>query len=358
MPFILALLVLCFPWIAHAQEDGLQPDKLSAQVRAENAAELVSKDYVITLWGIEQAGEKGSLVAFRGRTALDDVLGEGWVRCDVIEWVDQNPVARCMNDNIIDVAEYMLLSGYATVVRQDVIGSIYEEPYMTAERAARLQKKGIWQTGEETRQSISTLSDRASLSYIIGSVGVMGATIMIILSMLIITGFRKTQRLVKKSMALTKAQEEKIRAREKIVMATMLIGEIENNRGKIEAFVSINKDFLNSLKHAKENSAPHKFQSNPEIVQEQPALVRSVFDGNTDKLDLLGAQLLKDIVALYARIAVDAKYLTLDNTMSITQAITHMSDIVSEAESLLIPMKNIRNALDIILRDRGQKMIS
>ena len=148
------------------------------------------------------------------------------------------------------------------------------------------------------------------------------------------------------------AQEDRMRSREKYVLATMLEAELASNRGKLEAFMVINRDLLNSLKNAKEQSIQHKYQVSSEIVQNKPGLTRSVFDGNTDKLELLGQHIVKDVVDLYENVNTESTYLTLEQDLSIEEAIGKVQRIVLEAEAMMEPIDGLTNALHIILRDR------
>lgn len=339
-------------------QNTAKPDSFTTNAMAQDAQTLLTNRYRVLLWGIEAAHIKGSPLSLRGRSALDDLIADGVVRCQVASWRGEQPVARCVNSQNVDLGATMVQNGFAVVNRQSVIGSAYEEPYITAEKTAKAQKKGIW--SDKITENAAPQMSFADLESMMPMLSVIGGIVFfffLITSLMMMSGFKKVETLVKKSMALTRAQEERMRKREKFVVAGMLEGELLANKGKIEAFVVINRDVLSGLNAAKNNNTLHKYQQSTEILQKNPILMRAVFDGNTDKLELLGTQFAKDIVELYNDVSAEVDYLTLEKNLPIEDAITHTQKIILEAERMLDPIDKLLGGLQIILSDRRRQHV-
>ncbi len=336
-----------------------KPESFTAKATAQDAQTLITSRYSVLLWGIEAAHVAGTPLSLHGRTAMDTLISEQPVRCDIVSWRGQQPVARCANTHNVDLAASMLQKGFAVVQRQSVVGTPYEELYTTAENTAKAQKKGIWAQALSENPapavSIAAMDDQMLL---IGSVAGSSLLVLLILSLLMWRGFKNTEKLLKRSMAMTRAQEERMRKREKFVVAAMLEGELLSNKGKVEAFLVINRDMMEGLMSAKANNRPHKYQESTEIIQKTPILARSIFDGNTDKLELLGPQIAKDIVQLYNSIHAEADYITLQKSMPIEEAINEAQKIILRAEQLLDPIDQVAQGLQIILSDRKRPYVS
>lgn len=119
-----------------------------------------------------------------------------------------------------------------------------------------------------------------------------------LLAFFIMRGFRGVIKLQNQSLSLA-ARERSLKDKEKYVFATMLVSEIESNLAKIQAYIMIYEEAYNDFLDPKKEP---KYKKSGEVVQKQPALNRSVFDGNTDKLDQLGVNLASETIHYYARI--------------------------------------------------------
>lgn len=353
----LAFFAAILPFGALAQ-DTPRPESFTANATAQDAGSILTPRYQVRLWGVEAVRVSGTTLSLSGRTAMDDLLQSGPINCAVVQWVEEQPVARCLTGNNTDLAAAMLQKGFVVVQRQAVAGTAFEELYLSAEKTARSQKLGAW---KDDGRSPAPAADPGSLSpeQMVKNIAmlILGSALftLMVISILIMRGFAKVERMLQKTLALSRSQEERMRSREKSVLATMLTGELASNKGKIEAFLVINRDLLQSLRNAKDKGAVHKFQTSSEIVQQRPSLLRSVFDGNTDKLELLGSHNVKDFVALYETVSAESGYITLDRNITIEEAIGKVQRIVVDAESLIEPIDALINAMHIILRDRKQR---
>ncbi|MEM6781819.1 MAG: thermonuclease family protein [Pseudomonadota bacterium] len=361
MKYIVFSLLTCFFIIQPTwAQDASQQEIFTSKATAQDAQTLITSRYRVTLWGIEAAHVKATPLSLRGRSAMDDLIADKPVKCEVVNKRTGQTFARCKNFQDIDLASVMLEQGFAVVQRQSVIGTSFEQSYSALEQVAKTRKEGIWSDSLSMvpiNAPIAIANANEMLPIIVIAVGSSLFTLLL-LSLFMLRGFNKIEVLVKKSMALTRSQEDRMRKREKFVVAAMLEGELMANKGKIEAFLVINRDVLSGLNSAKSSGKSHKYQTSTEMVQERPSLARSVFDGNTDKLELLGTQFAKDAVELYNDISADPEYVTLERDLLIDDAINQVQRIVLDAERLLDPIDQLLNALQIVLSDRTRPQVS
>ena len=130
-------LTLCLLSPVVFAQNAAKPDSFASNATAQDANTLIMGRYTVRLWGVEAARLSGTKLSLKGRTAMDDLIGDDAVSCSVVVWRGEQPIARCANKNNIDLAASMLQQGYAVVERQAVTGTVYEEPYFTAEKTAR-----------------------------------------------------------------------------------------------------------------------------------------------------------------------------------------------------------------------------
>ena len=143
-----------------------------------------------------------------------------------------------------------------------------------------------------------------------------------------------------------------MREREKFIVAASLEGELNTNRAKVDAFIIIYEQMLKNLRDPLKD---HKYKKGGDIIHQKPALSRNVYDSNTDKLDLLGANLVADITHLYIDIDPNPDYKTIEPNTPIEEVIDYVSTIIRDAESMVPKMDAISSALNVIVRDRRAK---
>lgn len=316
-------------------QDVLDPAKngtmqaIRFQARAASAEALVSGKYTVKLWGIEKIEGDSALFKLKARTALDDKIGSSPVRCHVKSRNGNVLQAQCENAAEEDLSLFMIQQGYASVDRAAVYGSIFEEPYLTAEGQAQQSRRGIWSSVAEEGFN----GDRPfGRSVMIGAVVLLFALVVALgaISAFIMRGFRKVVDLQSQSINLA-SRERSLREKEKYVIASMLEAEIRSNKLKIEAYLTIYEEMLENLKNA---TIQTKYKKSGDIVQKQPALSRSVFDGNTDKLDLLGRENASAVIHYYARIKTVPDYVTLEPGTSMNDARSLITQVIENAHKL------------------------
>lgn len=333
-----------------AAQDAVRPDEFAAAATAIDGQTALVGRYVVVLWGVTAEDIPGTGVVLKARTELDDLLGAGAISCRALQWRDDTRVvAQCTDAGGADLALSMLKKGYVVADRPAVAGSVFEDPYLQAEKQARDQGHGLWAERGKGGNILSLFQDDARLFYgwVIGSVAIPVAAFFILFLMIVI-GFSRTNGLIRAHMTMNRQQEERLREREKFVVASMLESELMANRGKLEAYAVIYRDMLKTLRASDKG---HKYQQTGEIIHEAPTLNRSVFDGNIGKLELLGPNLARDIVELYGHVRSDPDYMMLESTMSVEDVQIRLDKIISAAEKLLDPIDRIIGGLHIILRE-------
>ena len=128
-------------------------------------------------------------------------------------------------------------------------------------------------------------------------------------------------------------RENSIRARERLVIAAALEGELKANQSKLEAFLLIYQEMLRNLKEP--GRAP-KYKQGGEIIHEKPALARTIFDAYADRLELLGPGIAGDL--------------------SPDKAIHVVERIVENAKDMMAPIEKSIGALSVIVRDRSKSI--
>ena len=130
--------------------------------------------------------------------------------------------------------------------------------------------------------------------------------------------------------AITK--DKKLKERERYIVASLLDAEIKANKSKIEAFLSIYQEMMNSL--SDETAGEPKYKTAGDMVQEQPQLTRTVFDANVKKLEVLGHRVASDMSHFYARIKTNPDYHNLEPSTPIEEARQIVKSAVENAQLL------------------------
>jgi len=155
-------------------------------------------------------------------------------------------------------------------------------------------------------------------------------TALVFISFVLMRGLSKIVDLQHKSFDLA-AKERKLKQREKIVIATILDSEIHENKEKIEAYLLVYEETLKDFTDADQKP---KFQESGDIIQKQPSLSRSVFDGNTHRLEIVGEQLASDLIHYYARIKTVPEYVDLEPDTPLAEAKKLIESCVENAKKL------------------------
>ncbi len=311
----------------------------SLNVQVTDKLTLTSSGADIELWGIEpRIKDQSSLLNLQARTALEELIGGRKVKCTIKKKATAgSPVkAQCQNSGEEDLSLFLLQQGFATADRSEIVGTIYDEVYLNAERAAYEDLKGIW--SEDDTANIRAEGRR--VIYIAIVIIVIFLIVLATFAYYLLRGFGRVIDAQNKTVDLAE-KERALKNKEKYVIATMLNAEIQSNRAKIEAYLTIYEETLTDFS-SPTNSAIY---NSSEIIQKQPGLGRSVFDGNTDKLELLGGPIASKLIHYYARIKTVPDYVEIKPGTPINEAHDTVKKFIDGAKKLDEISEGIINTL-------------
>jgi endonuclease YncB( thermonuclease family) len=311
----------------HAQEaDPAAPRYFEADARAVDAGTLLAGKTTIALWGVRAVEGMDAPFMLSARTALDNAVGPRKVRCELKTRDERAVFAQCTNAEGLDLGLFMLQQGFVAADRGTVYGTVYETPYIQAETQAEGQGLGVWSVpgrgGEGGGSDLVVVLGFVLFLCVVGT--------FVVLSVLMMKGFQKVVDAQQQNMDMM-SRERALRDKEREIFATMLDSEIKSNKSKIEAYLVVYDEMLKALK---DETRPPKYKKAGDIVQSQPALDRSVFDRNTDKLDILGDRLSSEVIHFYARIKTSPDYINLEPHMAPDEARSIVEKSLSNAERL------------------------
>lgn len=136
--------------------------------------------------------------------------------------------------------------------------------------------------------------------------------------------------------------------REKAVLAASLIGEINENKNKCEAFITIYSEMLKNLR---DDSRKPAYQQTGDFVHKAPALSRSVYDKNLSNLSLFEPALATKISEIYATLETDPEYLSLEPDMPLDTAIRMVEMVVKNAEATSQNVDKVVPSLEVVVRN-------
>lgn len=318
----------------------LVQERTDIQARAASAHILRTDRGQIALWGVEQPEGLGAIEKLEGRIALDRQIGGFPIQC---EFKGQSGIVRtgqCVSYQDIDLGLYMVQQGHVIVDRSVIFGTVFEELYLQAESKARIQRAGLWSALQNEK---SNGKDGVPLPGVI--IIFLLVVIVVIMSVSTFLVFRGSQRLVElqeESMEIFR-KEQRVKAKEKYVIASMLASEIESNTSKIEAYIMIYKEMKDKLN---DPQITPKYVESGDIIQKQPALDRNVFDSNTDKMELLSPSLASKIIHFYARIKTKPDYFTLEPDMPREEVKQMVDQVLKNAEQTLSHGQDILSMME------------
>lgn len=348
---IIALLIFCCAAPTLAQS---APSRAGNTAFALNGTALHTNGQTINLWGLDNIYAGGTSENLAARVAMDDIINAGPVHCIAKSNPNMPPIlAQCLNAQERDIALLLISNGYGITNRSQLEGSELLAPYIRAEQHARAQNLGLWRNLGPTQQHASaqeflTNTPALPLPYLalLLAVPMMGFAF---IGLILKRGFKELVTLQKYQIAGTQKRERELKAREKHVIAAALESEINTNRAKLDAYLIIYEELLKSLR---DPTKTPKYQRAGDIIHDKPALTRTVYDSNLDKLDLLGSDITNKLSALYQNIDPNPDYRTLEPEMPIEKVWETVERIIRNAEQMIDPMDQIVGALNVILRDR------
>ncbi len=323
--FILLLgLLVSSPLYAQEGEDSFpavvkapQSKIFEAVVRATGPVSLMAGSSTpVSLWGVDDIEASDATFKLKARTALDNAIGASKVECEIKKRKGKEIFAQCVNKNDLDLGLFMIQKGYAVVDRAHVYGTVFEDAYVQAEMRAQDKKLGIWSSSAQGGGLGSLEGGIVMIAFgfaLFLCVIVAFAT----LSIIIMRGFQKVIDAQNDNIEMV-GKERKLREKERRIVAVMLDSELKANKAKIEAYLVVYDEVLTSLN---DTSREPRYKVSGDMVQKQPALDRSVFDRNTDKLDIFGERLSSELIHFYARIKSTPDFTNLEPEMDLEDAV-------------------------------------
>lgn len=325
---VLAVVLAVVSFGALAQEAGSNQSKsFETKMRAVDAVTLVAGKVKVVLWGVRSVNGMPVLLAEKSRVKLDDAIGNNPVQCELKKRFENHLLAQCVNSSDQDLGLLMLQNGYASVDHANIYGSVFEQPYLQAQKEAQDDERGIWKAEMDAAQggfNASWIMVMAVLLLfsVIAAFGV--------LSIIIMRGFQKVIDAQNKNIDML-GRERQIKNKERAVVASMLDSEIKANKSKIEAYLTVYEEMLSDMKNPQRQP---KYKKTGDIVQTQPALDRAVFDRNTDKLEALGDKLSSEVIHFYARIKTKPDYINLEPDTPLEEATAMVGKGIENAKRM------------------------
>jgi len=338
----LALIFIAFVSYAYAEEavrsdiqtfvntnkDVVSYEDKSFNVTVKDVNVLMSKNTKILIWGIEKVSPNKTIFNLKSRSKLEKKIGSNPILCTIKSEDVDSVKAQCINQAEEDLSLFLLQNGFVSADRAEIQGSIFEKPYLEAEKQAQENNNGIWAMSDDS----SSLADRQGKNFLIGAIFLMLVFVLAlgVLGFFLARGFKRVVDVQNQSLDLA-MKERSLKGKEKLIVASMIKSEIIENKAKIEAYLVVYEEMLSDFSSVEGAS---KFQKTGEIIQKQPALSRSVFDGNTDKLDLFGSAVSSQVIHYYARIKSSPDYIEINPDTPVLEVKEIIASAVSNAKKL------------------------
>jgi len=311
------------------EEDRIPIDQERAfNVSIADVNLLVDGKTRIKLWGIEKVSSEATVFNLKAKGQLEKKISRQPVLCTIMGYMDDTYLGQCTNQQGEDLSLYLLQSGFVSVDRPAVKATIFENPYVKAEQDAQDAAIGVW--GAENRFTSS--GEVQSKNFMIGAFVLMGVFILalLVIGFFVVRGFKRVVDVQNRSLDFA-MKERTLKDKEKLVIASMIAAEVLENKTKIEAYLVIYEEMLQDFSDPAKNA---NYQKTGEIIQKQPALSRSVFDGNTYKLDLFGSDVSSKVIHYYARIKSEPDFVELAPDTPFEDAKAIIDKAVSNAKKL------------------------
>ncbi len=293
---------------------------------------ISGKKVLVHLWGLQDAGSGSDNFSQKSLQVLQNAIGSAPLSCEY-RGQGSKPseiLAQCDNNNRQDLGMYMLQEGYALVDRAAVGGTIFEQPYQSAQDRAKEWGMGVWETEKSTRNNSSSQQDSPMLIYI--NIFILVAVLLSFFALagIVLQGFHKIMKTQSVHMDML-FREQKMQEKEREVIAAMIDSELKANKSKIDAYIVVYEETLSELKNTQRTP---RYQKLGDIIQKQPALSRGIFDKNSDKLHILGKKLSSELIHFYARIKTNPDYENVEPDMEVSQVVRIVEEALEQGRRL------------------------
>ncbi len=314
---------------------------------------LKAEGIEIKLWGIKPASTSETSLERRALDLLDSLIGQQVVNCKIVDGALPVLNGRCAVQANADLALELLNNGYAVRDRRATYNTQYATAYGEAEEIAKLNRKGVWKYMAESEKESSIpkwlaphMEVLIPLALIVGPISGL-----VIVALVLWFWMQRMSKAQQQEAEAARRKESMLQSREKNVLISTLEGELTENKNKTEAFLVIYGDLLRSLK---DTSEVPKYQQVGDIVQKHPSFSKTVFEGNVNKLSLLGIKFAGQISKLYSALPKDQEYINLEPNVPLETAVKLVEKILREAEELLGPINTAISGLQAESQQKGE----
>ncbi len=161
-------------------------------------------------------------------------------------------------------------------------------------------------------------------------------------------GFSSVKKAVDRQALFERRRHRILVGRERAVLAASFIGEINENKNKCQAFITIYSEMLRGLRDETRKPA---YQQTGDFVHKCPALSRSVYEHNLVNMSSLDAEISTRLTELYATFEEDPEYLSLEPDMPLDTAVRMVEMVVKNAEAQLSAMDKVVPSLELAVRN-------
>ena len=169
-----------------------------------------------------------------------------------------------------------------------------------------------------------------------------------IVTVALLGGLRHLADVQREQVEKIRLNEQTMERREKVVLASALVGELTENKIKGETFITIYSELLRNLRDTTQRAV---YEDTGDYIHQFPPLSRSVFDAHVEKISMLGPKLASDTAQVYAAIRAQPEYFKLEQSMPRVSVIRIVEMVLDDAQRTLEPLDTAISGLNIIVRD-------
>jgi len=340
------IMCFCMSYPAFSQIKSRKIQRIERPMVVLDTTTLYADGLRISLWGIKTARSLETMLELQALKLIDKLIDGEMVRCRVMTWDTKEPKARCTVHTNEDIGLVLLQNGYAVIDRHQTHNSVFASAYFEAQRMGQEKRAGVWALMPDTNNKDDPMpswlkpyfSSYAPLSLAVGPF--LG---LLILSVVVSRGFRRIK--VEQETGDARAKEKDLLLREKALLAVSLEHELQDNKSKVEAFLSV---YNEKLKILRDPSIENKYQQSGDMIGSAPVLNKTCFEDNADNLSVFGMRMSAEIAKVYGYLDSDPPYINLDVTMELSEAIKTVDQVVAHAQSLIPHIDYVLDRLALI----------
>ena len=301
----------------------------------------------ITLWGIKPIKGQETVISVKAIDILDKLVSKGEVSCKPVAEKFPHILARCLSTNGTDLGLELLNRGLVIVDRRQMADTEFSKIYEDAQTNARLKKIGIWEylSKESEKERIEKFinkyfSNNSMLTILTGAVFTIFSIIFISLLLIV-----RAINIQKDEIEKMYYKEHLINSKERSIIISLLKSELEENKHKLEAFISLYKEMLVNVGHCKSNEeARNKIGKS---IKEFPILERNSFDLHLDKLSFMNLNVTNKLSKLYRNFIKEETYIDISNKSTKAHIESSIKNSLKKATNVLIDIEKSLRILDL-----------